>query len=201
MEQEGADGVKEKEQDTNTDAVGPTRTGTLHGEHHLPQLGQSHPGDTKTTRTNPRQAAGDVCRHPRASQASRNTRADIDKIGIHLVRRSGGESGGVTTLTSDQQTDSAVKRAATLSPQPRLYICPTVTPNRRPDPPVKFTEGRRSPLMAQHSPPLCHQTQGRRGDSWRPGVSDTRGPERGVPVENRSQTVGCKTTGHGQTDG
>ena len=88
MEQEGADGVKRKEQDSNTDAVRPTRTGTLHGEHHLPQLDQSHIGDTKATRTNPRQAAEDIWRHPRASQASRDTRADINKIGIHLVRRS-----------------------------------------------------------------------------------------------------------------
>ena len=156
---------------------------------HLPRLGQSHPSDTKTTRTDPRQAAGDGWRHPRASQASRDTRADIDKIGIHLVRRSREEGGGVATLASDQRADSAVERAATLSPQSRLYIRPTVTPNRRPDPPVKFTEGRRSPHTAHHALPLCHQTQGRRGDSWRPEVSDTRGPERGMPVENSMSNV------------
>ena len=55
------------------------RTGTLHGEHHLPQVGQRHLSDPKTARINTRQAARNVGRHPGASQASRDTWADINK--------------------------------------------------------------------------------------------------------------------------
>ena len=91
MEQERADDFEREEQDANTDAVRPARTGTLHGEHDLPQLRQCHLGDPKTTRTNSRQAARDVGRHPGASEASRDTRADIYKKLIHLIRSGRGE--------------------------------------------------------------------------------------------------------------
>ena len=126
MEQDRADGIKTKEQDTNTDAVRSTRTGTLHGEHYLPQLGQRHPGDPETTGADPRHAARDTGRHSRASQASRDTWTDIHKVGIHFIRCGRGEGDSVTSLTRDQRMDSTVKRATTPCSQLRLDIRPTV---------------------------------------------------------------------------
>ena len=136
MEKDGTDGVKTKEQDANTDAVRPTRTRTLHGEHYLPQLGQCHPGDPKTARSNSRQAARHVGRHPETGQVGRNTRTDIHKIVVKFVRCGGGSGGSAAPFTGDQRTDSAVQSAAPLCTQSLLNIRPAVAPDRRPDPPA-----------------------------------------------------------------
>ena len=99
MEKDRADGVETKDKDTNTDAIRPTRTGTLHGEHYLPQPGQRRASHPVTTRTNPRQAARDTGRPPEAGQASGYTRSDIHKVAVHLVRCSDREVTRAVFLT------------------------------------------------------------------------------------------------------
>ena len=52
---------------------------------------------------------------------------------------------------------TTVQRAAPLGTQSLLNVRPAIAPDRRPHPPVKLAEGRRSPLTAQHAPSLSHQ--------------------------------------------
>ena len=156
MEKDRADGIKTKDQDTNTDAVRPARTRTLHGEHDLPQPGQRRAGHPKSARADMRQAARDIGRPPEASQTGGHTRPDTHKMTVHFVWCSGGEFACPVLFAGEDRTDTAVQGAAPLSAQALRYTRPAITPYGRPDSPVQVTEGRRFTLAAQHSAPLCH---------------------------------------------
>ena len=79
---------------------GPIPSGTLHGKHLLPQLRQCHSGDPKTARSNPRQAARDVGRHPETGKVSRDTRADRHKVCVQFVRCVSGRVAGLLRLSA-----------------------------------------------------------------------------------------------------
>ena len=83
---------------------------------------------------------------------------------IYLVGCSGGEAARAVPLTGQDRADAAVQGAAPLSSQALRDTRTAVTPNRSPDPSVKVAKGRRLPLAAQHTPPLCHEIERGTGD-------------------------------------
>ena len=79
--------------------IRPARTGTFHGVHNLPQLGQCNRGDTEPTCAHSRQATRHTGRHPEAGKVGRNTGPNIDKVCVQFVRCGSGKGGGAAPLT------------------------------------------------------------------------------------------------------
>ena len=149
MEKNGTDGIK-TEKDADTNAIRPARTGTLYGEHHLPQLGQRDDRDPKPQAPTRGMRHGASGGYPGTRQAGRDTWSDVHKISVQFVRCDSWKRGSAAPFTGDQRADGTVQSAAPLLSQSLLDIRPAVTPDRRFYAPVKLAEGRRSPFALQH---------------------------------------------------